>query len=260
MISFKEGQPIIIGLAGKAGSGKTSVAEKIIPKGSIETAHHGIKWDHIFYALPLYELASIKKNIIGYNEASRKMHAIHEVLYEVYGGSAIGNMPHYETFAGKVKQIYDMAIESEGIKPRKFLQLAGDICREHDSECFSSWAIIKSNKMYRQYIRSLEDQDNNVPFCVIISDVRYLNEANSILKQPNGFVIVFDADNKTLEERLLKRDGKLMDQKESLHSSEQGMDLIKQIASIVIDTNNLTLEEQVEATLSSLGVGSGINA
>jgi len=62
MKNFIQGQPIIIGLAGKAGSGKTSVAESIVPKGSFDTNKYGMKWDHLFYALPLYEMASIKKN------------------------------------------------------------------------------------------------------------------------------------------------------------------------------------------------------
>jgi pantothenate kinase-related protein Tda10 len=44
---FDHNEPIIIGLAGRAGSGKTSVAENIVPKGSIETTRYGMKWDHI---------------------------------------------------------------------------------------------------------------------------------------------------------------------------------------------------------------------
>ena len=50
--TFKKQQPIIIGLAGKAGSGKTSVAEAIVPKAGFESLRYGMKWDHIFYALP----------------------------------------------------------------------------------------------------------------------------------------------------------------------------------------------------------------
>ena len=44
-----------------AGSGKTSVAEALRPKGSMQTTSSGIIWEHIFHALPLYELASAKK-------------------------------------------------------------------------------------------------------------------------------------------------------------------------------------------------------
>jgi uridine kinase len=41
MEKFRDNQPIIIGLAGKAGSGKTSVAESIIPKGSLDATKFG---------------------------------------------------------------------------------------------------------------------------------------------------------------------------------------------------------------------------
>jgi len=68
MEKFRDNQPIIIGLAGKAGSGKTSVAESIIPKGSLDATKFGYRWDHLFFALPLYEMYSIKKNIMGANE------------------------------------------------------------------------------------------------------------------------------------------------------------------------------------------------
>lgn len=259
MKNFIDNQPIILGLSGKAGSGKTSVAESIIPKGAMETIKFGINWDHIFYALPLYEMASIKKNTIGYNENSRKLYALHEVLYDVYGGSPIGNMPDYDLLVSKVKQINDLSIEKEGIKPRTFLQKAGDICREYDPNCFSNWAIIKAVKLYRNYIKN-QEEENILPMCVIVSDVRYLNEAKNILKQPNGFVISFDADKETLEERLIKRDGKIMDQHQADHSSELETDLVKEIASAVINTNKMNLQEQVEATLACLGIGIKQNA
>jgi dephospho-CoA kinase len=263
MKNFIQGQPIIIGLAGKAGSGKTSVAESIVPKGSFDTSKYGMKWDHLFYALPLYEMASIKKNTLGHNSELRKLYALHDVLYEIYGRSTLANIPHYYSFVEKVKEIYELNIEPEGIKPRTFLQKAGDICREHDPNCFANWAIIKSNLLYRQYIKDLiksDSEDNIVPMCILISDVRYVNEAKSILKQPNGIVITFDAQQDVLNERIMKRDGKLMNAEQLSHSSEQQIDEIKEISSAIINTDNMTLEEQVEATLNSLGIGTKTNA
>ena len=247
---IKNGQPIILGLAGKAGSGKTTVAEQIVPKGSIESTQGSIRWDHIFYALPLYEMASVKKNIVGFNEESRKLYAIHDILFDVYGGSAIGNIPSYEEFTKKVTQLQNMPIEPEGIKPRKFLQKAGDVCREFDADCFAKWAIIKANKIYRQYIKQNEDSDFESDFGIIISDVRYLNEAKSILKQPNGFVIVFDADEDILDSRLMKRDGRLMSGDELSHSSETQIDDIKEIASIIMKTDLMSIEDQAKETIN----------
>lgn len=253
MTTLKSNNPIIIGLAGKAGSGKTSVAEQIVPKGSIEIIKENTKWDHIFYALPLYEMASIKKNTKGQKEESRKLFALHEVLYDVYGGSSLGNIPDYPNFVNLVNQINNLAIEPEGIKPRKFLQTAGDLCREHYPDCFSNWAISRAKKIYRETIRSSEDEDTkNV--VVMVSDVRYLNEARGILEQPNGFIICFDATQETLNQRLLKRDGKLMSEDEMAHSSEKQIDYIKNIASAIIDTNNLNLEQQTEKTIEIINI------
>jgi dephospho-CoA kinase len=260
MISTKNNQPIIIGLAGKAGSGKTSVAENIVPKGSIETIKYGLKWDHIFYALPLYEMASIKKNIQGLNQKRRKMYAIHDVLYDLYGGSSLGNVPEYEKLNEMVQEIYSMPIEPEGIKPRDFLQKAGDICRSVEPDCFARWAIIKSSKIYRSYLKDLNEDEQPNPVAVLVSDVRYLNEAEHILKQPNGIVVCFEASTETLNERLFKRDGKLMDEKHSSHPSENGIEQVKNISTIVINTDGMSLEEQSEFTLKQLKIKELINA
>lgn len=210
--NFRKEQPIIIGLAGKAGSGKTSVAEHLVPKGSIDTSMHGMKWDHIFYALPLYELSSIKRSIMGINQNNRQLYAIHDVLFDLYGGSPLGTMPGYEDIVDRTKQIYSLSIEPEGYKPRSFLQKAGDICRNGFEDCFSKWGVSKSLKLYQSYCKSLSEEEEELPFAVIISDVRYLNEAEKILNQPNGIVICFDAEQQTLDDRILKRDG-ILDRK-----------------------------------------------
>ena len=258
--------PIIIGLAGRAGSGKTSVAESIVPKGSLETNKYGLKWDHIFYAIPLYELASAKKLIQGNNEASRRMYAIHDVLYEIFGGSPIGNVPHYQDLTKMVEQVFSMPIEPEGIKPRTFLQKAGDICRDFDPNCFVNWAIRKSYQIYKSNIKSFfaeskDDEDAIIPQVVIlVSDVRFVNEAEAILKQPNGIVICFDASQETLDKRLMKRDGGLMDETQASHKSEQCIEDIKKIATFVIDTDNMNVEQQTLETLKQIGIKEEVNA
>lgn len=257
---FKKESPIIIGLAGKAGSGKTSVAEHLVPKGSVETFHYGIKWDHIFYALPLYEFASIRRSIKGMNENTRQMFAIHDVLFDIYGRSALGKIPDYENFIERVKSIKNLPIEPEGVKPRSFLQKAGDICRDGYEDCFASWGIHKVMKLYQSYYKSLSEDEEENPFAVIISDVRFENEAEKILIQPNGVVVVFDADQSTLDERILKRDGKLMDSAQSNHRSEQEIDIIKSMGSVIINTDGMSVEEQAKETLLRLGILKGQNA
>jgi cytidylate kinase len=258
--SFRKELPIIVGLAGKAGSGKTSVAEHIVPKGSVETIKYGCKWDHIFYALPLYELSSIRRSIKGLNEKNRQLYAIHDVLFNIYGGSSIGIVPEYDDFIARVHSIYDLKIEPEGIKPRSFLQKAGDICRESFENCFSMWGILKSINLYKSYVKSLEEDEEEKPFIVLISDVRFENEASRILSQPNGVVICFDASKETLDERILLRDGKLMSEDQASHRSEQEIDAIKAIASAIISTDNMTIEEQAQATLTAIGILKEANA
>ena len=253
-------KPLIIGFAGRAGSGKTSVAESIVPKGSLSLSKHGVKWDHIFFALPLYELASAKKNIKGFNQASRRLYAIHDVLYDLFGGSPIGDVPSYDELTKMVHQVYDLEIEPEGVKPRTFLQKAGDLCRDFDKDCFTKWAIRKSNLLYRKYITelSLVDLDSYLgeseQVAIIISDVRFENEAQAILDQPNGIVVYFDASDQTLNERILKRDGKPMTSEQLNHKSEKYIENIKNIATVIISSDNMSVEEQANATLKQIGI------
>ena len=252
--TFKKEQPIIIGLAGKAGSGKTSVAEHLVPKGSLDSSMYGFKWDHIFYALPLYELSSIRRSIKGFNEENRQLYAIHDVLFDLYGGSPIGVMPSYENLVEKTKQIYNLNIEPEGIKPRSFLQKAGDICRDGFEDCFAKWGVSKAVKLYQSYYKSLAEDEEELPFVVLISDVRFVNEAEKILNQPNGIVICFDADQDILNDRIVKRDGKLMSEEQKSHKSEQEIEIVKNISTHVIRTDNMTVEQQAQETLKLVGL------
>lgn len=260
MKNFRINQPIIVGLAGKAGSGKTSVADSIVPKGSLETVKYGYRWDHLFFALPLYEMASIKKNTIGVNEKSRKLFALHEALYELYGSSAIGDIPQYEKFLEIVYELERLPIEPEGVKPRTFLQEAGDVCRKNYPNCFAHWALVKSYKLYAQFCNENDSDEDDAKMAIIISDVRYSNEAEAIKKQPNGFIVCFEASEETLNNRLLKRDGYLSTRIQSEHSSENGIEQVKKMADIIMDTNYMSLEEQTLNTLIALGMKVEINA
>ena len=77
---------------------------------------------------------------------------------------------------------------------------------------------------------------------------------------PNGIVIYYSATEETLNNRLLKRDGRLSTTEQSSHSSELFLDKVKDIASFVIETDNMDIEEQTEATLKLLGLQEKNNA
>lgn len=247
---FYQDYPIILGLAGKAATGKTSVAEHIVPKAQInKPIIENILWDHIFFALPLYELASAKKNTLGQRQKDRQLFAIHEVVYDIFGKSALGSVPSYEQFCELVKDIYNLPIEPEGIKPRSFLQKAGDLCRAYDEQCFAKWGIIKASKIFRDHMYTEEYLDNSTPMCVIISDVRFENEAAMIAKQPNGIVICYEASDDIRSQRMMKRDGQLMTGEQMNHKSELQIELVKQYSSAIINTDNMSIEEQTKQTL-----------
>lgn len=242
-------KPIVIGLAGKAATGKTSVAEYIVPKASFSTSKQGMVWEHIFFAMPLYEFYSARVKIEGLNSESRKLFSIHETLYDLYGGSPLGKMPEYNSFVELTKAIAYKPLDLAGAKPRSFLQQVGDMCRDYDPECFSSWGIRKANKLFREYQKSVLDNEEELPFCVLISDVRFQNEAEAILSMPNSMVILFDAATDVRKERILLRDGVEMTEAQMSHKSEKEIDLFSDKVSTVIDSSSMTVEEQALETM-----------
>jgi dephospho-CoA kinase len=246
---YNPNKPIIVGLAGKAATGKTSVAEKIVPKAKVDLGNNGIVWDHIFFALPLYELAAIKKGVIGSRQTVRQLYGIHDTLYDLFGNSPIGDVPPYEDMVSMVQAIQSMPIEPEGLKPRTFLQKAGDECRSHDPECFCKWAIRKANSLHLSYVRSLLEDTDPSPFAVVVSDVRYLNEAQTILDQENGMIVCYTASDKVRNERMFSRDGRYMTEEQMNHSSELQIDDIAKVCNVVINTDDLTVEDQTLFTL-----------
>lgn len=259
--TFDPTQPIILGLAGKAATGKTSVAEAIVPKARITDSDSNIEWDHIFFALPLYEMATVKRTILGLRQRDRQLYSLHSIVYELFGGSPIGGVPDYEILINLVRDIYTLQIEPEDRKPRSFLQKAGDLCREVDPDCFAKWAINKSKSLYRKHdTTSYDVGEETSPFCVVISDVRFVNEAEHILAQPNGVLVCYEASDDVRDNRILKRDGIHMTDEQKNHKSEQQIDLIKEMASLVINTDDMSIQDQTYVTIDVVNSLVGIHA
>ena len=247
---FYKDYPIVLGLCGKAATGKTSVAEKIVPKAQLNSViTDNIVWDHIFFALPLYELASVRRSILGWREKDRQLFSIHEIIYDIFGSNALGTIPSYEDFTRLVNDVYNLPIEPEGYKPRSFLQKAGDLCRFYDEDCFAKWGTIKANKIFKNYAKTPDYLDNENPMCVIISDVRFENEAKAILNQPNGIIVCYEASDGVRNDRMINRDGHMMTAEQMNHKSEQQIDLIKEHAYAIINTDNFSVEDQTRETM-----------
>ena len=122
------------------------------------------------------------------------------------------------------------------LTPRWVLQFFGtDVCRDYFSN--DIWVASLERKL-------MQSKDN-----VVISDVRFANEAQSILKQPNGMIITYEASDDVLRDRIFKRDGVYMTDEQLNHNSEKEIDLVKEISTFIINTDNLSIEDQAKATL-----------
>lgn len=252
-IEYDPDYPIIVGLAGKAATGKTSVAEAIVPKASFGNDKDGLIWDHIFFAMPLYEFFSIRTKIEGANSQSRKLYAIHETLYNLYGSSPIGNIPHYYEMISLVDKIYNEPLPDTETKPRSFLQNIGDYCRSYDESCFAKWGVRKAQKIHQNYITEAEkEKEDTKPHCILISDVRFRNEAECILSQPNSFLIRFDASDEVRRERIFTRDSVYMTDEQMSHRSEKDLDNISKDLFHIIDSSYINIEEQVKQTIEAI--------
>jgi len=249
--------PIVVGLAGKAATGKTTVAESIVPKASFGTVNNGVMWDHIFFAMPLYEFYSIRTKIEGMNSQSRKLFATHETLYDLYGNSPLGKVPDYNAFVELVNRICTEPVSHDGSKPRSYLQKVGDYCREYDEACFASWGVRKANRIHSEYLNSLDDEEEK-PHCVLISDVRFKNEAEAILSCPNSILIRFDAEDEIRRNRIFSRDSVYMTDEQISHRSEKEIDTFSDMIDVVIDSSYINLEEQTNLTIKAIKEGFGL--
>lgn len=245
---MNDDKPIVIGFCGKAGVGKTSVANAFAPLGAIQnnTSNYGMIYDHLFFAIPLYELQSIKQIISGIYKEDRILYETHRVLGEILGTNPLfNNAPPYDKFVQLVKLIAALPIKDDG-KDREFLQTAGSMCREVNQDAFVNWIKRKIYSTFHSL--SVEDDDiynNNGRYACIVSDVRMPNEAEFIANEPNGILIKFTASDEVRNERLYNRDGYLMTKEQLAHPSERVEDIDKSLIDVTIETDKLSLEEHV---------------
>lgn len=247
--------PVIVGLMGAALTGKTSTAEALAPKarvGTFETAV-AFEWDHLSFALPLYRMARARQTIQGHMAFSRQCYEIHETLLEVFPRS-LG----YDEFVELVLEICELPIDVEGVKPRTFLQKVGtELCRAIDPLCWVHWMDRKVKERTRAHaleVATHDDPDTLPPeLGIVISDVRFANEAHWVKAQPRGVLVKLTASPAVLQDRSLARDGRILDAAQQAHASEQDMyTLPENLFDAVIDTSPLTVKQQVAAVLAAV--------
>lgn len=276
-MSYNPDFPVVLGLTGEALTGKTITAKTIAPAARTVTDDERVWWTRLYFAMPLYEMATIKTMVEGDDSLDRVMYGIHAVLQDVWPSPLYGGPPYDEL----VEMVYDIAsypMPSSDMKPRRFLQWLGtDLCRTHDPDCWVNWmkrSIQKEYSLWRTehantlpISYSLDDVDNGDEgsdridkwqqeleervFGVVIDDLRFPNEAEMIKGLPNGLLVKFTGSREVRARRALERDGRTMTEAEMSHASEASVNQIpEELFDVIIDTSNLTIEEQVSSTLA----------
>lgn len=254
---FQPNHPIVLGLHGKALTGKTVTGDAIAPKGYIpDPSKSSIQWDHLFFAIPLYRMATARQKISGIDAEDRILYEIHSELLDILGRSPLFGAPPYEYLINLVQKIASLPMP-EGQKPRTFLQESGSMCRAWDKDCFVNWIKRMVASSFSLFLKEQqkEDQEEYVTsnnsfagFGVILSDIRYQNEAQYVKDQPNGILIELTATEEVRQERSLNRDGHLLTISQNNHSSET-QTIPQDWFTASIDTSELSIKEQVLTVL-----------
>lgn len=252
MSEFDPNSPIVLGLAGAAATGKTSAANILAPQTKIQFMGQdnevpSIVWSHLFFALPIYEMATARNNIEGAYARDRMRYSIHSTLVDLFGSSPLFGAPSYTELVGMVEEIATLPFPLDGSKPRSFLQRVGtEICRGWDENCFVKHMSRKIGSEYYRLEKEVEDLDNPPFIGVVVSDVRFPNEADFIANNRNGILIKLECDDDVRKARQEARDGFLMSEDHDSHASESSVDLIDpSLYTAVIDTTDLSIKEQV---------------
>lgn len=234
---YKPGQPVVIGLCGKAGTGKTVTAETLVP-GATARIEDEYWWDHKFFAIPLYEMAAVRRDI---DDSDRRKHLLHGILSNMFSGC--DKPTPYKTLVRLVNAIDKEPIDLHQ-KPRSFLQNVGTMCRKVNKDCYTSY-------IYRAIIKDTAwAADNDRQYVCVVSDVRMTNEAKLIDSFSNGVVVELLASDEVRQDRLVDRDGYIMSTEQSEHASER-TDLIKRkYITASLDTDNLGIDEQATEVLN----------
>lgn len=259
--------PVVLGLSGGYATGKTSTANALAPKGRIlqpgQQHDMNIFWDHFYFAMPLYRMASAARDMQGPQSRDRLKYEIHNTLIEAFNGNPLYGAPGYEQLIQMVDEIARIPVPEEA-KPREFLQKAGtDIGRAYDTDIWVKWM---RREVMQKFIAFQWEHRETDPCCdhecqnpaldvvppyygVVLSDCRFDNEVDFVNSFENSVMILFLAG----EDKVLELDGKrgnpTMTPEQAAHASEQGLANVDDSAyDAIIDISDFDLEQQVAAT------------
>lgn len=269
--------PVVLGLAGGYATGKTSTANAFAPKGRIiqpgQRHEMNIFWDHLYFAMPLYRMASAARDMDGPLALDRLRYEVHKTIIEAFNESPLYGGPGYHELVEMVEAIVRIPVPDEG-KPREFLQKVGtDIGRAYDQNIWVRW--MRREIMQKFYTFSHENKRQD-PCCdhnctsplldrpeprygVVLSDCRFANEVNLVKAFPEHVMIKFVSNGDKVLELDEKRGSRTMSPEQATHTSELGLtEVPDKEYDAIIDISDLSLEEQVKETKlviqSKLGV------
>lgn len=268
--------PIVLGLKGGYCTGKTTTADGIAPAARmVGDRRDPIVWDHLYFALPLYRMATARQSIEGDDAYDRMLYDIHNTLLDVFANNPLYGAPKYDDLVQMAYEIVEYPCPKEG-KPRSFLQHVGtEIVRAYDDDAWVKWMSRKIKEEHRRFMwenRKLElccphapvREDETIPatcegpqydldnagsmYGVVISDCRFENEAKFVAEHPNGILVNLVVDPEVAHERQVRRDGYTMNGDQKNHRSEQELNGIPEDwYTKTIDTTYLTPADQIEA-------------
>ncbi len=250
--------PVIIGLSGSAGVGKSVTANTLATPGMDYLDNiRPIVFTNVTLAEPIYEIVSIKRHIKGSDPEdvrSRIMHEIHSVL-----DTTLNKYPSYDDVVELVYDIYHMdAGTIDDPKPRTFMQEVGDMCRDLYEDCFIDAALTRIQKDFTRfrhdYVEILErkelakeDTSEMVSpvYVALISDVRRTNEVKRMRTRQNSALVRLSASPEVIRQRMYERDGFIMDDKQLVHPTEtEANGWPEDFFDFILDTDKLTIEDQ----------------